>query len=150
MSDKAQLHRYLLLLMEQALDVCTALRDYSNENFEVFCSDNDELIIEVINKREKMIETLITIENKTDQIFEVMEEFDNGASLSEDIEAVRQKVKNILSDVSTKDIEIMKNISSRMQLYKNETLKARNKKKLSAYMKTTFVDELGESINFSK
>jgi hypothetical protein len=37
-----------------------------------------------------------------------------------------------------------------MQKYKTETLKARNKKNLSAYMRTAFSDEPGDSVDFIK
>jgi hypothetical protein len=47
-------------------------------------------------------------------------------------------------------MEAMKIISSRMQLYKIETLKARNKMNLSAYMKTAFSKEPGDSVDLTK
>lgn len=150
MSGDRSTHSELRTLMAQALEICAALLTYSNENFDVFLSEDDEKITDVINSREKMIETLIGIEYRTDIILDEVEEYGYGQSLPDDVDVLRQSVRAILSDISAKDMEIMKIIGGRMQMYKNETLKARNKKNLSAYMRTAFSNEPGDSVDFIK
>jgi hypothetical protein len=150
MNGNTSKHAELLALMDQALETCFALQKYSEVNFDVFLSEDDAGITEVINNREKMIETLIGIEYKTDIILDEEEEYDYGESLPPEVDAVRQAVRTVLNGISAKDMEIMKIIGGRMQMYKIETLKARNKKNLSAYMKTAFSNEPGDSVDFTK
>ncbi len=150
MNNLSSKHAELRTLMDQALDVCMILQNYTEENFDAFLSDDDARITEIISTREKMIETLIGIEYKADTIFEEEDEYCYGEALPNDIDEIRQSVRTVLGDISAKDMEIMTIISSKMQLYKIETLKARNKKSLSAYIKTTFSIEPGDSIDFSK
>lgn len=150
MSDYSPKHVELRSLMDQALETCVLLQNYSDENFDVFVSDDDAKITEVINNREKIIEILIGIEYKTDIILDEVDEYGYGQSLPQDVDDIRASVRAVLSDISVKDMEIMKRVSSRMQLYKIETLKARNKRNLSAYMRTAFSDEPGDSVDFMK
>jgi hypothetical protein len=150
MSGNSSKQIELRALMEQALATCVELQKYSDDHFEVFLSGDDAKITEVIDNREKMIETLIGIEYKTDIILDDVEEYDYGEALPPDVDELREAVRTVLCDVSAKDMEIMKIISGRMQMYKIETLKARNKKNLSAYMRTTFSDEPGDSVDFVK
>ena len=150
MSSNIAKHAELRELMDQALETCVFLQNYSDDNFNVFLSDNDAKITEVINSREKLIDKLIGIEYKTDIILEEVDDYAYGQSLPLDIDEIRESIHTVLSNVSAKDMEIMKIISSRMQMYKIETLKARNKRNLSAYMRTTFSNEPGDSVDFMK
>lgn len=143
-------HCELRALMTQALETCIQLQAYTNDNFNIFLSDDDVKITEVIGTREKIVETLIGIEYKIDIILDEVDAYGYGSSLPQDVDEIRQSVRAVLSDVSARDMEIMKSISSRMQMYKIETLKARNKKSLSAYMRTTFSNEAGDSVDYSK
>lgn len=140
--------RELRSLMDRALQTCVALKNYTNENFDSFFSDDDEKINEIIINREKLIEALIDIENKADTILNDVKEYDSGRSLPPDIDDIRRSVRTILNEISVRDMEIMKLIAGKMQKYKTETLKARNKKSLSAYMRTAFSDEPGDSVDF--
>jgi transcription termination factor NusB len=150
MSGNSSKQAELQALMEQALEKSIELQKYSDEHFDVFLSGDDSKITEVINNREKMIEALIGIEYKGDIILDAVEEYDYGQSLPPDTDEIRQAVRAVLGGVSTQDMEIMKLISNRMQMYKIETLKARNKKNISSYMRTAFSDEPGDSVDFSK
>lgn len=143
-------HDEMRSLMEEAYRQCVKLQNYSDENFQVFLSDNDDAMIDVINSREKIIESLINIEYQIDMILEEVDEYGLGGSLPPDIDEIRSSIRTVLSSVSGKDMEMMKIISGRMQMYKIETLKARNKKNLSAYMRTVFVEPPGESVDFSE
>lgn len=142
--------RELRTLMDRALQTCIALKNYTNENFDAFFSEDDEKINEIITNREKMIEALIGIEYKLDTILNEGKEYVSGEPLPADIDDIRRSVRTILSEISMRDMEIMKLIAGKMQRYKTETLKARNKRSLSAYMRTAFSDEPGDSVDFKK
>ncbi|NLT13238.1 MAG: hypothetical protein GXY05_02740 [Clostridiales bacterium] len=150
MSGNSPVGRELRILMDQALQTSVALQNYTNENFDSFFGEDDEKINELINSREKMIETLIGIEYRIDSILNEAKEYDFGTSLPADIDDIRRSVRKTLDEVSARDMEIMKLIAGKMQKYKTETLKARNKKNLSAYMRTAFSDETGDSVDFKK
>jgi len=150
MSSDMKKHSQLLALMSEALGTCILLRDFTAESYESFQDDDDNDILETVNKREQIVETLISLECQIDVILDEVEEYANGQSLPDDVEEIRQSVRTVLSEVSGKDIEFMNLISRRMQKYKNETLKARNKKNLSAYMKNSFLKQPGDSVDYSK
>ncbi|NLA86363.1 MAG: hypothetical protein GX847_03580 [Clostridiales bacterium] len=150
MSGGGVKHSELRTLMELALQTCIALQNYSDENFNVLLKEDDEKIAEVIDNREKIIEALIDIEYKIDIILDEVEEYDYGNSLPPDVDELRRSARSVLNEISERDMEVMKHIGSKMQKYKNETLKARNKKNLTAYMRTAFSDEPGDSVDFKK
>jgi hypothetical protein len=143
-------HDRLQSLMAEALETCQLLQVFSDDNFQVFFSDDDDKILDVIARREEIIEKLLGIENNVDLLLEEAGEYKNGRALPEDIEEIRRSVRQVLNDVSARDIEIMKIISSKMHVYKTETLKARNKKNISAYMKASFGSQPGDSVDFTK
>jgi hypothetical protein len=150
MNSDMKKNTQLLALMSEALGTCILLRDFTIESYEMFQNDDSNDILEIVNKREQIVEKLINLEYQIDIILDEVEEYAYGQALPEDVEEMRQSVRAILSEISKKDIEIMNLISRRMQKYKNETLKARNKKNLSAYMKNTFMQQPGESVDYSK
>lgn len=135
----------LLLLMNQAHDTCVMLQNYSDENYHVFQSGDDEKIFEVISNREKIIESLADIENKIDALLDEAAKSVHGKSLLAKAEALRLSIRSILNDIAVRDIEIMKTISSRMHAYKIEILKARNKMNLSAYMRNAAMQAYDDS-----
>ncbi len=150
MSGSSVRHSELRTLMDLALQTCIALKNYSDENFNTLLKEDDEKLTEVINNREEIIEALIDLEYKIDIILDEVEEYDYGNSLPPDVDELRMSARSVLNDISEKDMEVMKHIGSKMQMYKNETLKARNKKNLTAYMRTAFSDEPGDSVDFKK
>ena len=75
-----------------------------------------------------------------------MDEYGSGESLPPDVDEIRGSIRTVLGDISAKDMEIMKIISGRMQLY--ETLKARNKKNISAYMRTAIISSPARALIF--
>lgn len=137
----------LLLLMNQALETCVQLRKYSDENYNVFQHDDDEKIFEVINNREKIIESLFEIEYKIDALLDEGAESAHASSISDKVHELRLSIREILNDVAARDMEIMQAISGKMQLYKNEILKARNKKNLAAYMRNSAIEAYGDGDN---
>lgn len=150
MNGDGSRHAELHSLMTQALETCVTLKNYSDENFNTFLGEDDEKIVEVINNREKMIETLIGIEYKIDNILDEVEAYDYGKSLPPDVDEIRRSVRTVLNEISAKDMEAMQHISGKMQMYKIETLKARNKKNISAYMRAAFSDRPGDSVDFTE
>lgn len=132
----------LLLLMNEALETCVLLQRYSDENYDAFQRDDDEKIFEVISNREKIIESLAGIECKIDALLDEAAEYEHEAPSK--VEELRLSIRAILNDIAVRDIEIMKTISGRMQVYKIEILKARNKKNLSAYMRTSVLNAHGD------
>ncbi|MEL4106707.1 hypothetical protein AAFA46_07730 [Oscillospiraceae bacterium WX1] len=140
----------LRTLMAEALDISRTLKAYTDEHYDVFLSGDDEKIVAVVNDREKIIEKLVSIEYQIDDLFENVDAFENGRALPPDAEALRRAARAVLRDVSKKDLDIMKIIGGKMKIYKNETLKARNKKNISAYMKTVLSEQPGDSVDLSK
>jgi hypothetical protein len=150
MNTGADIHSQLRALMTEALETCQKLRNYTDDNFNVFLGDDDQKILDTINEREHIIDRLMRIESQIDLILDEVREYAKGNALPEDIDEIRRSARIVLGDIKAKDMEIMKIISSKMQTLKTETLKVRNKKKLSAYMKTSFAEDLGDSVNLSK
>lgn len=150
MSGDGSQHVELCTLMDQALETCIKLQGYTAENFDVFRGDDDAKIAEVIDYREKLVEALTNIEYKADLIMNDNRTYNSEESIPQDVEERRRSVRAVLRDVLQKDMEIMKIISRRMQIYKVETLRARNKKNISAYMRTSFSTEPGDSVDFKK
>lgn len=143
-------HSTLRRLLRDAFDTCVLLKNYTDEHFSCLCEEDDEEIIEVIENREIIIEKLMDIEHQIDVLLDEAGTADSGLSLPNDIEELQLTIRKMLSEISARDLEFMTIISSKMQEYRNETLKARNKKSLTAYMNAAFVDEPGDSIDFSK
>lgn len=140
----------LRALMEEALQECIRLQTFSEENFDVFMGDDDARILEVINKRECFIESLVSLEYRIDGILNDVEEYGYGESLPPEADEIRQAIRKVLGQISARDMEIMKLISGRMQRYKTETLKARNKKSLTAYMSSAQAPAPGDSVDYVK
>lgn len=150
MSSDMKQHTQLLALMSEALGTCILLRDFTVERYKIFLSDDDNDILDTVSKREQIVEKLISLEYQIDVILDEVAEYDNGRSLPDDVDDIRQSIRTILNEVSKKDLDLMNLISRRMQKYKDETLKARNKKNLSAYMKNAFMKQPGDSVDYSK
>jgi hypothetical protein len=150
MNEGEKRREELRTLMEEALKSCIMLQKYSEKNFGAFLGDDDDRIVEIINNRERFIESLVNLEYKIDIILDEVDEYGSGESLPPDVDEIRRSIRTVLSEISDKDMEIMTLISGKMQMYKVETLKARNKKSLSAYMRPAQIGEPGDSVDFSK
>ena len=136
-------------LLTEAFRLCILLQNYTEENFDVFTSDNDENIIEVIDKREELIGALADIDCKLDGDLSGASEYARGKSLPPDLEKLRCSISAVLNAISVRDMQIIKIISGRMQTYRNETLKARSKQNLSAYMRSAGYTEMSGNIDLS-
>lgn len=138
MGDHEQIHSELLSLMEEAKSVCIMLQNYSEEKLNAFSDEDDLKIVDAIKKRELIINKLIDLEYRIDLILDENEEYAYGNSLPPEIEEIRQSIRKVLNVITDIDLKAMQLVSSKMQKYKDETLKARNKKNLSAYIKNSF------------
>lgn len=140
----------LRLYMGEALKTCVMLLNHTEKYFCSFSSADDEKIIETINEREQIINILINIENKVDFILDENINFAFGENLPADIDDIRKTIRSILLTVSNRDMEAMNLISSKMVYYRDETIKARNRKHLSAYIRSGVSIASGSSYDLKK
>lgn len=143
-------HSDLMRLMHQAYELCRQLQQCYTEVTEDISDIDDNKIVLFVDSREKVIEELIAVEYRIDLLLDEVEGSTAGQSLPPEAEGIRQSIRNMLHDISARDLEIMKIISSKMQTYKTETLKARNKKNLSAYIGQTTMHQTRSHINLLK
>lgn len=136
-----QVHTQLVLYMREALNVCIKLQAFTKQNQDAFQGEDDQMIIQVIAKREIIIDQLVKLEYKIDLILDQVDDYCNGNALPHDVEALRNRIVEISSDILSMDMKAAKYISMKVQKYKDETLKARNKKNLSAYIKTNLMSK---------
>jgi len=143
--------RQLPALMEDAQKTCNQLYNYTVANFSVFSGSDDKKILEVIDNRRKIVETLIELEKeidgflprKKDAVF-AQEELPAG------VEDFRRSARSVLDKVSNLDLKAMNLLSQKMQRYKDETLKLRNKKNISAYIRTSAMNCRGSRYDCKK
>lgn len=150
MNGSGEASKKLLSYMKEALIVCIRLKEYSEQNQEVFTGENDQAMIGVIRERESIINELISLEYKIDLILDAVDEYASGNALPDDVEAVRSRIHEVSRSVLDMDLQMMKRLSAKMQRYKDEALKARNKKSLSAYLRTNHLAQPLGSYDFKQ
>ena len=136
MREPGQDHSRLLGLMEETLRICSDLEQFTRENFSLLQGEDDKSIIRMIREREVYISALIQMEYRIDLLFDEVDAYEYGDCLPPEADRLRQSVRTTLHTVSELDLEVMKLISSRLQEYRDATIKARNRKHLSAYIRT--------------
>lgn len=136
MQEHEHTHAQLLSLMEEALRVCMVLQSFTEKKTDIFSGDDDKKIFKVIEDRELIINSLINLEYKIDLILDEVDEYAYGCALPPDIDGVRLAVRKVLGTVIDMDLKAMRLLGSKIQNYKDQTLKARNRKHISAYIKT--------------
>lgn len=127
----------LLFLMKEALSVCTMLYDYSFEKMNHLDLLSDEEVLQTIQEREPFLNQLINLEY---QIYDILDESDielHSIKLPDDVESIRQTVRQVLNEIDKIDDQAINCLSDKIQIYKNDALKARNKKNLSAYIQSS-------------
>lgn len=150
MYNNQQKHVQLRSLMEEMLSACVVLEQFTNENCDVFLSDDDKKIMEVIQKREEIVNTLIDLECRIDLVLHEDNECAYGKNPPLETDEIKKTIRSVLSAVSDMDMEAMKTLGSKMQKYRNETIKARNRKHLSAYIRSSAAEQLGNSYDYKK
>lgn len=124
-------------LMNEALRVCEQLLHFSEEARAVFLGEDERAILRAIEARETIIDRLIGLEYRIDLVLDANDEYACGGALPEEAESARLKARDILGAVMGMDVRAMRHVRLRMQKDKDETLKARNKKHLSAYIRAS-------------
>ncbi|NCB50670.1 MAG: hypothetical protein EOM54_02135 [Clostridia bacterium] len=126
--------RRLLSLLEETLAVSEELLRFTREKHSAFAGGDEKEMAETLREREKNISALINMECKIDLVLE--QAGLHIGSLPHEAEALRQSIRSSLDSVTEIDIGSINLISGQLQEYRDLTIKARNKKKISAYMKT--------------
>jgi hypothetical protein len=137
MINHKQADMELSLLFKETYHICCELYDLTLHKLSTLNSDSDEDIIDFINNRETFINKLVVLENSVYQIFDNHEEYENGRLLPHDIETERQKTRLLLNAVTELDLKAIKLLNDKVQVYKDKTLQVRNKKNISAYLKSS-------------
>jgi hypothetical protein len=81
MKQDDEVYVRLLSYMEEALKVCRQLQAFSEEKMAVFADGEDQEIIELIQSREGIINTLVSLEYKIDLILDEADEYGYGDGL---------------------------------------------------------------------
>lgn len=136
MRNPGQDHSRLLGLMEETLLICSELEQFTRESFPLLQDEDDQKLIWVIQEREKYINALIQLEYKIDLLFDEVDAYEYGDCLPPEADRLRRSCRTVLHSISELDMKAMKLVSTRLQSYRDETIKARNRKHLSAYIKT--------------
>jgi len=150
MDCSEQSQAQLLSYMNEVLNVCVMLKEYTEHNQNIFSGNDDNAILKIIKNRELYIDKLVSLEYKIDMIFEEVDEYEYGNALPHDSELVFNRIRNLLKNIMDMDMKAMASVGLKMQKYKDETLKARNKKHLSAYIKNTCVIHSIRNYDFRK
>jgi len=125
----------LLDLLQEAYRVCRELYDLTLNRLGVLNGDSDEAIIAFIDSREVLINKLVALEYRVYMIFDNYDAYENGRLLPGEIEAERLKTRRLVNAITELDLEVIKLLSVKVQAYKDKTLKIRNRKHISAYLK---------------
>jgi len=143
--------RMLSALMEEALKTCNQLYGYTAANFSVFSGSDEKKILEVIDNRRKIVETLLELEKEIDGLLpEKKDAVFAHEGLPAGVEDFRKSARSVLDKVSNLDLKAMNLLSQKMQRYKEETLKLRNKKNISAYIRTSAMNCRGSRYDCKK
>ncbi len=98
---------------------------------------DDESMDEMINAREIIINRLVLIENAISQMLDTNEAYEGGRHLPYAAESERRQIRRLISQITELDLQLIKILSEKVQSYKDQTLIIRNKKQISAYLKSS-------------
>lgn len=134
--NEKQLVQELSSLMDETIKACYELYDYSYAAYKNFSTEEDNAIAEIISKREKYVDAIGELESKIECLIQNNGDFMLNCSiqLPYDYSEFRKKARSILRSVTELDMDSMQMMGTKMQKYKEETLKIRNKKNISAYI----------------
>lgn len=137
----------LRTLMEEALTRCLSLRQFSEASIRSFTEGSDEDVLEVLAQRDVLIADLAALESRFDTI---LEDLGERRALPQDVAQLRGKVRAVLAEVGGLDLRAMELLRTRMQDYKDATLKARSREHISAYIQSGHGTSLGGQYNQSR
>ncbi|MPM15990.1 hypothetical protein SDC9_62364 [bioreactor metagenome] len=134
-------------LMEEALTRCLSLRQFSEASIRIFTEGSDEDILEFLAQRDAIIADLAALESRFDTM---LEDLGEKRDLPQDVARLRGKVRAVLAEVGELDLRAMELLRTRMQEYKDATLKARSREHISAYIESGHGTSLGGQYNQSR
>lgn len=151
MAKREQADAELLSMFKEAHCICCELYELTLKNISKLPCSTDDDIIQFIYDREAIINKLVVIENNIYLILDNAEEYDGGHRLPPEVEAERVRTRQLIGAITELDQQVIEVVSSKVQLYKEKTLKTRNSKHISAYLKTSLAASGSSSnINIAK
>ncbi|HBR08672.1 MAG TPA: hypothetical protein DD735_07240 [Clostridiales bacterium] len=124
----------LIAALKEMLKAGGALFRFTRDQYGVLTGDDESGIMEALGEREQIIAVLMNLDNKIDSLLE--EAGLRRDALPPDAEALRLDIRSALGAVTEIDIAVITHISGRLQKYKDLTIKARNQRHISAYLKS--------------
>lgn len=138
----------LLSLLAEALETSRELLDYTRQKYDVLYSGNNGQLTEALGEREKFISALTNLECRTDLVLEELGM--RLGDLPQEAERLRQAIRSTLGAVTEMDVKLISAMSAHLQEYKDLTIKARNKKHISAYLKAGMLKSQGNRFDIKK
>ena len=149
MTSREQADAGLLSMFKEAHRVCCELYELTLRNISRLQEGTDDDIVKFIHNRELVINKLVVIEYNIYLVLENIDEYENGRYLPPEIETERLRTRQLIGAISELDQQAIEAVSGRVQSYKEKTLKTRNNKNISAYLKTSMTVATGSSINYT-
>lgn len=146
MSGGEQTSAGLTPLLEEALELCVSLREYSRENLRMFTDSGDEEILRALERRDTLLSGLSGVEGRADALLEAAGLSDFPPEAAQPLARVRE----LLAEVTALDLQSMELLRVRMQQYKDSTLKAQNRRHISAYLQSGLDPAPGSHYNRSR
>ncbi len=120
----------LLPLLSEALRLCRLLLAFSEEQLTDLDTREDEAILSAIEGRAAILSGLMELEEEIKPLLDRT----GQAAPPPEADRIRREIRSVLRRVSDIDARAMGAVSGKMRAYREETLKARSRKHLSAYM----------------
>jgi len=147
MAESMEREPRLVSLFADALRASEKLLSFSQQKHSVFTSADDDAITEALKEREGYINALTSLENDIDLVLD--EDDPSYSSLPPEAEKIRSSIRSVLCKVTELDTEAINTLSGNLQKYKDYTIRARNKKHISAYIRTSVVNSSGSNLNLA-
>jgi hypothetical protein len=140
----------LLSLIGEALNTSLELRHFSEENFCIFSGDDEKKIDESLRERERLINILTGLEKEINLIIGSFNVDPWDKEFLSQFHEARRAIRSTLDAVSALDMEAVKLLNDKMQDYRDKTVRARNKKHISAYIKSGAVNMTDNKFDYLK
>ncbi len=137
----------LASLLNDMLALSTQLHALSLQRSEDLENAEDEALLAHIDEREEIIDAMRSLEQRVDGLTDTLSAEEQA---DPDAQQLRARIRALLSETETIDMQTMRVLSERMVLYRNETIKARQKKQLAAYLETDIPYGSNTNADFTK
>lgn len=134
MSKNDEAYGRLLSLLRETLAVSERLKRFTRQRQDVLSGGDEKKILETLREREKIIDELTNPEYEIERLLDTLG-LDLG-SLPPEAEALRLAIRSELSAVTETDVSAINVMRGHLQEYKDLTIRLRNKKHVSAYLKS--------------